>query len=312
MSSCARANLASQALAAQPSPSAPAPLKFDGTHAYDTYLMAQMNLGFRPAGSPADRATGDYIAKELKASQWTVVTQDFAFRDIPVRNIIGQAGQGKGPVVIIGAHYDTRLLADQDKQHPDQPVAGANDGASGVAVLLELARTLDVSRLHNEVWLAFFDAEDDGDLSMCPELKLLQALTPTPSACDDTPWPWSVGATYVAEHLTFTPSAVVVIDMIGDKDQNIYYEQNSDAALQQQIWAIAGRLGYAQEFIPSYKWSMEDDHTPFLKRGFRAIDIIDFDYPYWHTVMDTADKVSGESLGRVGTVLKTWLEETAQ
>ncbi len=96
--------------------------------------------------------------------------------------------------------------------------------------------------------------------------------------------------------------------MIGDADQNIYYEQNSDKDLQQQLWGIAARLGYSAQFIPQYKWSMADDHTPFLEHGIRAVDLIDFDYPYWHTTQDTEDKVAGASLERVGRVLQTWLE----
>ncbi len=280
---------------------------FDGTHAFDAYLVPQMRLGPRPVGTAADRATADLIAGQLQQAGWNVVTQDFSYRGVPGRNVIGKAAVGKGPIIILGAHYDTRRYADQDKEHADQPVPGANDGASGVAVLLELARTVDVSKLKNEVWLAFFDAEDDGELDMCPQ----PARAGTPSAtpvCDHTPWPWSVGSSYMATHLTGKPSAVVIVDMIGDKDQNIYYERNSDVALQQDLWAIAGRLGYSAQFIPEFKWSMDDDHTPFLQRGIRAVDIIDFDYPYWHTVQDTIDKVSPESLERVGRVLQTWLE----
>ena len=276
-----------------------APRSFDGAHAYQTYLVAQMNLGVRPAGSAAGRATGDYILAQLKERQWKTETQEFTYRNVPVRNVIGKNGAGRGPLVVLGAHYDTRPRADQDKTRPDLPVPGANDGASGVAVLLELARTLDTSKLKNEVWLVFFDAEDNGDLSGC-------VVAPPP--CDNAPWHWSVGADYFADKLTDKPEFVVIVDMIGDADQNIYYEQNSDKQLQQQLWSIAAQLGFDKQFVAQYKWSMSDDHTPFLQRGIRAIDIIDFDYPYWHTTQDTADKVSGDSLGRVGRVLQTWLE----
>jgi glutaminyl-peptide cyclotransferase len=275
------------------------PKIFDGAHAYQTYVTAQMNLGARPAGSAADRATGDYILAQLKESQWKTETQEFVYRNVPVRNIVGKNSVVRGPLIIVGAHYDTRPRADQDQAHPDQPVPGANDGASGVAVLLELARTLDLSKLKNEVWLVFFDAEDNGDLGGC-------VVAPPP--CDNTPWHWSVGSEYFASKLTVKPEFVVIADMIGDADQNIYYEQYSDKQLQEELWKIAARLGYAREFIPQYKWPMDDDHTPFLQRGIRAVDLIDFDYPYWHTTQDTTDKVSGESLGRVGKVLQTWLE----
>lgn len=275
-----------------------APRIFDGKRAY-AHVTAQMNLGLRPAGSAADRATSDYIAANLKAVGWKVETQDFVYRNIPVRNVIGKIGEGKGPLIVIGAHFDTRLRADQDKEHPDQGVPGANDGASGVAVLLELARSLDPAKLSNEVWFAFFDAEDNGEIDGC-------IIAPAP--CQHDPWPWSVGADYFAEHLPTKPSVVVILDMIGDADQNIYYEYNSDKPTQEDLWGIAAKLGYAKQFIPEFKWSMDDDHTPFLRRGIAAVDMIDFDYPYWHTIQDTADKVSPDSLERVGRVMKTWLE----
>ena len=278
----------------------PAPKIFDGTHAYQVYLNEQMKIGVRPTGSAGGRATGDYIAAQLKASGWNVVTQEFQYRGVPIRNVYAMIAAGRGPLVILGAHYDTRPRADQDATNPTAPVLGANDGASGVAVLLELARTLNVAKLKNEVWLAFFDAEDNGELNAC---DLVQK-----QPCDTTRWGWSVGTDYFAERLPMKPEFVVIVDMIGDADQNIYYEHSSDKPLQEELWKIAARLGYAQQFIPEFKWNMEDDHTPFLRRGIRAIDIIDFDYPYWHTTQDTADKVTGASLERVGRVLQTWLE----
>ncbi len=277
----------------------PVPKVFDGARAYQD-VLAQMKIGFRPTGSAGDRATGDYIIAQTKQAGWKTETQEFTFRGLPIRNVIAKAAEGKGPIIIVGAHYDSRLIADQDKQNPTAPMPGANDGGSGVAVLLELARTLDTSKLKNEIWLAFFDAADNGDISGC-------IVTPG-AGCDATPWPWSVGAAYVAEHVPSKPYAMILLDMIGDMEQDIYYEQNSDVELQKQIWGIAAKLGYTRQFIPQNKWSMEDDHTPFLERGIRAVDMIDFDYPYWHTTQDTADKVSADSLERVGRVMKVWLE----
>ncbi len=246
-----------------------------------------MALGPRPTGSEAGRKTGDYIVEQLKAYGWQVELQDFIYHGVPGRNIIAKAG--KGPVAIIGAHYDTRRVADND---PDpalraKPEPGANDGASGVAVLLELARALDQKRLQNEVWLTFFDAEDNGRLDG---------------------WDFIAGSTEMASRLTVTPEMVVIADMIGDRDQQIYKEHNSTPELVEKIWGIAARLGYGNAFLPTAKWSMQDDHTPFLLRGIPAVDLIDFDYPYWHTTQDTADKVAPESLERVGRVLQVLLE----
>jgi glutaminyl-peptide cyclotransferase len=260
--------------------------KFDGQAAF-RHLQAQMALGPRPTGSDAGRKTGDYIVEQLREYGWQVELQEFVYHGVPGRNIIGKAG--KGPVAIIGAHYDTRRVADNDLNPTlrAKPVPGANDGASGVAVLLELARTLDKNRLQNEVWLAFFDAEDDGRLDG---------------------WDFIAGSTEMANRLTVVPEMVVVADMIGDRDQQIYKEHNSTPELVEKIWSIAARLGYEQTFLPTAKWSMQDDHTPFLLRGIAAVDLIDFDYPYWHTTLDTADKVAPESLERVGRVLQVLIE----
>ena len=100
---------------------------------------------------------------------------------------------------------------------------------------------------------------------------------------------------------------MILLDMVGDQQQDFYYEGNSDPALMVQLWGTAISLGYSQEFIPEFKWSMDDDHIPFIKAGIPSVDIIDFDYPYWHTTQDTCDKLSADSLGRVGRVLQTWL-----
>ncbi len=271
----------------RPTPTPAPPVgRFDGATAYQ-HVVAQTAFGPRSTGSQGSTQAGDYIAERLKQADWRVEIQTFNYRGVAARNIIGKAGAG--PVAIIGAHYDTRRRADQD---PDatrrvQPVPGANDGASGTAVLLELARTIDKARLSNEVWLAFFDAEDNGGLDG---------------------WEFSAGAQHMADSLTISPEYVVIADMIGDISQQIHKERNSTPALQDRIWALAARMGYGAYFIDDYKYAMTDDHTPFLHRGFAAVDIIDFDYPYWHTTQDTPDKVSAESLERVGRVLKALLE----
>jgi len=259
---------------------------FDGERAYGD-VLAQMEFGPRIAGREGNREAADYIAEQLRQAGWSVEFQDFMYRGVQVRNVIGRANVAKGSVIILGAHYDTRRWADQDPAHPRDPVPGANDGASGVAVLLELARVLNLRQVHHEIWLAFFDAEDDGGIDG---------------------WEWIVGSTHMAQSLTIQPEAMILVDMVGDADQQIYFDGNSDRALSEKVWAVVAQLGYGDHFIPQVRWSMIDDHTPFLKRGIPAIDIIDFDYPYWHTVNDTADKVSSDSLERVGRTLQVFLE----
>ncbi len=272
-----------------PAPTPIAPLTFQGDRAFG-HAASQMALGPRPTGSSALRALGDSILAELVKQGWQTRTQEFTYRGTPVRNLVGTKGQ-TGDVVLIGAHYDTRRRADQDPQFPDQPVPGANDGASGVAVLLELARTLDTQLAGKRVMLVFFDAEDNGQLDG---------------------WDWIAGSRQFANELDkyapATPAAVVIVDMIGDAQQELYFDRNSDLRLSQEIWGVAAQLGYGAQFTPATKWSMLDDHTPFVERGIRSVDIIDFDYPHWHRISDTLDKLSPASLERVGRTLEVWLE----
>ncbi len=262
---------------------------FSGERAYQD-VKAQMEIGPRPVGSEGNLRTVEYIVSQLQSAGWhDVQTVTFTYRHTPIRNVVAKSG-GDGPPILLGAHFDSRPYADRDpdpaKRH--DPMPGANDGASGVAVLLELARTLDKDSLWAPVWLAFFDGEDKGEI-------------------DD--WPWSVGAAHLAKTISPRPREVIVVDMVGDRDQQIYWERNSSPDIQKKLWKIAADLGYGEHFIPKYRWSMMDDHTPFLRLGIPAVDIIDFDYPYWHTTMDTADKVSPGSLERVGRVLEKYLEK---
>ena len=268
--------------------------QFEGDLAYQ-HVLAQTEIGPRPTGSTTSWATSDYIIAELSEAGWSTESQEFIFKGVRGRNLIGRKIVGSEAqlpkeVIIVGTHYDTRPAADFD---PDparrrQWIEGANDGASGVAVLLELARVLDTDQLDRAVWLVFFDAEDRGYLAG---------------------WPFAVGARHLAAQLTVNPHSVVVVDMVGDAEQNIYFERNSTKALNREIWAVAAELGYADFFVPEVRHFVIDDHIPFLERGIPAVDIIDFDYPYWHTIEDSLDKVAPESLERVGRTLEVWLEQ---
>lgn len=250
------------------------------------HVKAQCDLGPRPAGSEASVRTAQYIARVLRRNGWEVEHQEFAHRGLRLQNVI--AKKGHGPIILLGTHYDTRPVADRDPTDRSQPVMGANDGASGVAVLLELARVLGSPATDQaEIWLAFFDAEDRGELGG---------------------WQWSVGAQHMANQLSTRPAYVLVVDMVGDTDQRIYYEWASSLWLQEKVWRIAADLGYGEHFVPRHCCSIIDDHRPFLQQNIPAALIIDFDYPYWHTRHDTLDKVSARSLQRVGDVLETLLE----
>jgi glutaminyl-peptide cyclotransferase len=259
------------------------PIQFDGQRAFQD-VQAQVAFGARVPDSQAHAKTILYIQKQLQNAGWQSKVQATNWKGFSVQNIIAYRTD-QTPQIILGAHYDTRLLSDQDTgARRSEPVPGANDGASGVAVLLELARTLPSEVV--PTWLVFFDAEDNGELDGRQ---------------------WIMGSTAFVSELTFKPRAAIILDMVGDKDLNLYIEQNSNNILVTEIWGQATNLGYEEQFIQSTKYSMLDDHTPFLATGIPAVDIIDFDYPYWHTAADTPDKVSSKSLKIVGDTLRAWL-----
>jgi len=259
---------------------------FDGQRAYADVEM-QVAFGPRVVGTEAHAKTREWIRGELVRAGWQVQVQESEALGHPVINLVAKRNE-ESPQIILGAHYDSRMFADHDS-NPDnalKPVPGANDGASGIAVLLELARSLPVNTPN--VWLVFLDAEDNGQIEG---------------------WDWILGSREFVKQNVVQPRAVVILDMIGDADLNIYKERNSNPELTDEIWNVAAGLGYGNVFIPSYKYSMLDDHTPFLEAGIPAVDLIDFDYPYWHTADDTPDKVSAASLEAVGRTLWTWITQ---
>jgi hypothetical protein len=265
--------------------SLPAPIRFDGERAY-THVLKQLAMGPRTPGSLAHTQVITYIQKSLEADGWRVDFVEGSRLNHPIKNIRARRGNGQ-PWTILGAHFDSRFSADQETNASlrSQPVPGANDGASGVAVLLELAHVLPKD-LPGQVELAFFDAEDQGNLPG---------------------WEWILGSNLYAQSLNGQPDAVIVIDMIGDANLNVYYERGSDTALSQEIWASAAALGYQNQLISEIRYQILDDHLPFVQKGIRAVDIIDFDYPDWHKTSDTSDKVSPKSLEIIGGSLYHWL-----
>lgn len=262
------------------------PMEFNGQRALQD-VVTQVEFGPRTPGTAAHAQALEYFQAELAAAGWQSEIVTTTSQGQPVENLRAWRGTEQ-PVILLGAHYDSRLLADKDDlpANRSQAVPGANDGASGVAVLLELARTLPKQAVAVE--LAFFDAEDNGHLPG---------------------WDWILGSRAYAAALTSQPKAVVVVDMIGDADLKIFMEGNSDPQLSAQLWRTATRLGYETTFVPEIKYHVLDDHIPFLEKGLRTVDLIDLDYAYWHTLQDTPDKVSAVSLEKVGKTLLAWIAE---
>jgi hypothetical protein len=261
-----------------------APAQFSGQRALQD-IETQVAYGPRIPGSDGHAQALAWMRSELASVGWGTRLQTAERMGHPIKNLIAFRND-EAPEIILAAHYDTRIYADNDP-NPDrrkEPVPGANDGASGVAVLLELARTLPEES--PPLWLVFFDAEDNGRIPG---------------------WDWILGSQAFVDQMEVLPEAVVIVDMVADADQNLYIERNSDPHLVAEVWGVAEELGYADRFIPEEKYSILDDHTPFLQKGIPALDIIDFDYAYWHTTEDTPDKLSAESLQAVGDTLSIWV-----
>jgi Zn-dependent M28 family amino/carboxypeptidase len=260
--------------------------EFNSKFAYE-HIENQVKFGPRYTGSLGHIQVQDYIVYHMKENGWNIEIQIGETNGHEIRNIICTKGEGNSSI-LIGAHYDTRKFStsEQEPEFYIIPVEGANDGASGVAVLLELARVIPED-INNEIIFVFFDQEDGGGFDGAD---------------------WAMGSRYYVENLEEYPDKVIIIDMIGDLDLNIYRELNSSKLLLDEIWQTAAELGF-DEFIDEEKYSMLDDHSPFINKGINTALIIDFSYPYWHTNEDTIDKVSGASLKIVGDTILAWINK---
>jgi Zn-dependent M28 family amino/carboxypeptidase len=256
---------------------------FNGTNAYQ-YLVEQSNFGPRPPGSENLSLTRAMISETFEAAGWNVTFQNFTYREVECVNIVVSWVSSQSPTVILGAHYDTR-----------PGIIGANDGASGVAVLMELADSLP-EVVRSTVEIVLFDAEDSGNIDG---------------------WEWIQGSTYYVSQLSSARrnsiEAMVLVDIVGDENLRLLRESSSTTSLQNTIWSIAGQLGHNETFLESYGLSIIDDHRPFLDAGIPAVDLIQHaPFPsYWHTPEDTSDKCSAESLQTVGEVLEVFVVEQA-
>jgi len=265
---------------------------FDGETAY-RFLREQCEIGPRYPGSRGHIRLRKYLVEKLREFGANVSAQSFdavltTGDTLHLANIIGNYNLGSDRRILLGAHYDTRPYADRDPDpaNRDKPILGANDGASGVAVLLEIARQLGQAPPPAGVDIVLFDGEDYGREGVEEDYIL--------------------GSSYFVSQMSdYNPEAAIIVDMIGEKGVRIRKEGFSadhSGNILNDIYRIADSLGIAA-FVNEKGTYILDDHIPFIKKGIPAVDLIDFDYPYWHTLEDTPDKCSPGSLEAVGRVL---------
>lgn len=268
--------------------------KFDGEKAFEL-LKKQVDFGPRYSGIPGHAKTADFLFSELKKYSPAVIEQKFTSevdgKELEFRNIIASFNLDAPEQVLLCAHWDTRTIADQeiDEDKRKQPILGANDGASGVAVLLEMARLFEEKPPEVGVVIVLFDGED---YSFPPHGMFIGSREFAKN------WKKLTGGGEFRYG--------ILLDMIGDANLGIYRERLSENAAKEindRVWQTAGKLGYAEYFNDELKHSIEDDHLSLIASGIKCIDVIDFDYAYWHTLEDTVDKCSAKSLQIVGDVI---------
>jgi glutaminyl-peptide cyclotransferase len=252
-------------------------------------LKTLVDFGPRPAGSEAIEKARAYIVAELQKAGLKPQLDSFdartprGFRKMV--NIRATRAGSKPTIIALTGHYDTKLF--------DFPFVGASDGGSSAAWLLEMARATANLKLENTLEFMFFDGEE----------------AVVEWTADDSVY----GSRYDVDRRVRDKSlqqlkALILVDMIGDKNLNIKKETQSTDWLKNIIWNTAKTLGYTREF-PNDTLEVADDHIPYLKAGVPSVDLIDFDYPAWHTAEDTLDKTSGRSLKIVGDVVYLSLPE---
>lgn len=281
---------------------------FSADSAY-AFVERQVAFGPRVPNTEAHRRAGDWLASRLRESGASVTEQRMRLRAfdgtmLDARNILGRYNPDSSERVLLLAHWDCRPWADEDPDPAlrDKPVDGANDGASGVGVLLEIARQLGLKAPEKGVDILFVDAEDWG------------------SAGDEESW--ALGARYFVENPPekgYSPRQIVLLDMVGGENalfHREYFSEVNAPGLNDALWHCAARLGYGDRFINRIGTAVTDDHTQFIAAGYPAIDIIEY-YPgeggsfnpRWHTSRDNMEGISAATLGIVGTTVMTWLRE---
>jgi glutaminyl-peptide cyclotransferase len=277
---------------------------FDGQKAYD-FTAKLVSFGPRPPASDAIHHTQDYIVSTLKSFGCAVDTDDFhastPVGDLAMKNIVAKIpGTGQG-IILLLTHYDTVRLDN---------FVGADDGGSSSGLMLEMARVLcgSTTKQSNSVWIAFLDGEEEQmNFNNAQEAQTIWHDPETTYGSRELAAQMAVSGEI--KHVR----ALILADMIGQKNLQVPPEANSTKWLADLVWKTADRLHYKDVFVPNQTGGITDDHGPFLKRGVASVDIIELSgYPYWHSTDDTMDKLSPKSFAVVGHVILASVGELQQ
>lgn len=265
---------------------------FSGANAF-AYTREAVALGPRPDGSPALAKLRTMIKQQLAMRGCEVISDKFTAQTVdgpvPMENIIAKFPGHSGRAIAVSGHFDTKRMSN---------FVGANDGGSSTGILLELAAALQGRPRVDDVYIIFFDGEE-----AFRQWTATDSLYGSRHLADK----WTMDGTI--RHL----KALINVDMTGDKNLRLVYDENSTPSLRSLVWDVADSLGYTASF-PRRGSAIEDDHMPFLNAGVRAVDLIDFDSQntFWHTPQDTMDKLDPRSFEIIGRVVLKSIEELEQ
>ena len=272
---------------------------FDEARAFE-YIIKQCDMGPRYPGSVGHDNMKEFLIETLESKSDSIIVYNHKIRhpyedkEIILTNVLSRFNVDAQFRIMVMAHWDTREIADKDPiiENRDKPILGANDGASGVSILLELANILSTNKLKNiGIDLLFIDGEDmgrNGELeNFCIGSTMFCEVIPNPQ-----------------------PLYAICLDMVADKDPSFpieYFSYQQAPFLVKEIWSLAANLGY-KEFEQRVVGPIYDDHRAlYINSGIPAIDIIDFDYPYWHTLDDTPENCSSHTLKIVGNIMTEYI-----
>jgi len=286
-------------------------LIFNEYYAYN-HIVSQLNFGYRVPGTSAHDNCSEWIENQLISISDTVLVQNFTIQkenqsSYECQNILGKLNTEKANIVIFGAHWDSRNVAEKDVNNRTQPIPGANDGGSGVGVLIELARILSLYKdsLDCQVWFLLIDAEDQGQSRGMYGLE---------------GWGWAEGSKEFVNNIdSFYVSSAediecfILLDMVGGTDLQFIKEYRSDEDLHQAIFNEGRKIGYNIVFpLNPKRMTILDDHVAFANEGIAVIDlIIDFsggNWTYHHTSSDDLNNIDQESLGITGRTVESFIK----
>ncbi|MHA1476515.1 MAG: M28 family peptidase [Promethearchaeota archaeon] len=287
--------------------------QFNSTNAYNN-IESQVDIGFRIPGTNDSLECANWINTNMQQYGESAL-YNFSIDGIPCHNIISRVNPNMSQIVIFAAHYDSRAIADKvfNGSSQEGPIDGANDGGSGVSVLMEMARVISSSKINWTIsfWFVFFDAEDQGSNGI-------------------PGWSYCEGSTWMVEEMKNQPSiyfresqslntihSFILLDMVGGDNLKFIHEGNSNDDLRENVFEIGNSLGYEDNFpLEDTQHPIIDDHVPFALEGIPTLDLIikfwdlDCGWPYHHTTEDTLEHISPESLEITGRTVLQYIYES--